>query len=65
MLLAIFAFVGFESADALGQEPKNSAKSVPHAIMWSCGILGVFYLIVTYAQVHGFGDAAFAKASAS
>jgi amino acid transporter len=64
MVLAIFAFVGFESAGSLGQEAKNPARSVPRAIMWSCAIIGVFYLIVTYTQVYGFGDAAFAKASA-
>jgi amino acid transporter len=64
MVLAIFAFVGFESAGALGQEAKNPAKSVPRAIIWSCGIIGVFYLIVVYAQIYGFGDAAFGKASA-
>jgi len=64
MVLAIFAFVGFESAGALGQEAKNPSRSVPRAIIWSCGIIGVFYLIVVYAQIYGFGDAAFAKASA-
>src|SRR6185312_9209132 len=64
MVLAIFAFVGFESAGALGQEARNPARSVPRAIMWSCGVVGVFYLIVVYAQIYGFGDAAFGKASA-
>jgi len=63
MVLAIFAFVGFESAGALGQEAKNPSKSVPRAILWSCGIVGVFYLIVSYAQVYGFG-ASFGKTSA-
>jgi amino acid transporter len=63
MVLAIFAFVGFESAGALGQEARNPAKSVPRAILWSCGIVGVFYLIVVYAQVYGFG-AGFGKATA-
>ncbi len=64
MVLAIFAFVGFESAGALGQEARNPARSVPRAIMWSCGAVGIFYLIVAYAQVYGFGGSAFAKASA-
>ena len=64
MVLAIFAFVGFESAGALGQEAKDPAKSVPRAILWSCGIIGVFYLIVVYAQVYGFGAAGFGKATA-
>ena len=63
MVLAIFAFVGFESAGALGQEAKDPAKSVPRAILWSAGIVGVFYLIVVYAQVYGFG-AGFSKATA-
>jgi amino acid transporter len=54
MVLAIFAFVGFESAGALGQEAKNPSKSIPKAILWSCGVVGVFYLIVVYAQVYGF-----------
>jgi amino acid transporter len=63
MVLAIFAFVGFESAGALGQEARDPAKSVPRAILWSCGIVGVFYLIVVYAQVYGFG-AGFGKATA-
>jgi amino acid transporter len=64
MVLAIFAFVGFESAGALGQEARNPSRSVPRAILWSCGIVGLFYLIVSYAQVYGFGAAAFGKVSA-
>ena len=64
MVLAIFAFVGFESAGALGQEAKDPERSVPRAILWSCAAVGVFYLIVVYAQIYGFGDAAFGKASA-
>jgi amino acid transporter len=64
MVLAIFAFVGFESAGALGQEARNPARSVPRAILWSCGVVGVFYLIVSYAQLYGFGFAGFTKASA-
>jgi amino acid transporter len=55
MVLAIFAFAGFESAGSLGQEARNPARSVPRAMLWSCGIAGVFYLIVVYAQVYGFG----------
>jgi amino acid transporter len=64
MVLAIFAFVGFESAGALGQEARNPARSVPRSILWSCGVVGLFYLIVSYAQLYGFGDSAFGKATA-
>jgi amino acid transporter len=63
MVLAIFAFVGFESAGSLGQEAREPTKSVPRAILWSAGIVGVFYLIVAYTQVYGFG-AGFGKATA-
>jgi amino acid transporter len=64
MVLAIFAFVGFESAGALGQEAKNPARSVPRSILWSCGVVGLFYLIVSYAQLYGFGAARFSKSVA-
>ena len=64
MVLAIFAFVGFESAGALGQEARNPARSVPRSILWSCGVVGVFYLVVSYAQLYGFGAGPYAKASA-
>jgi amino acid transporter len=64
MVLAIFAFVGFESAGALGQEARDPARSVPRSILWSCGVVGLFYLVVAYAQLYGFGDAGFGKASA-
>jgi amino acid transporter len=64
MVLAIFAFVGFESAGALGQEARDPARSVPRAILWSCAAVGVFYLIVSYTQLYGFGPAGLAKASA-
>jgi len=64
MVLAIFAFVGFESAGALGQEARNPGRSVPRSILWSCGIVGVFYLIVAYAQLYGFGAGAFGKTTA-
>jgi amino acid transporter len=64
MVLAIFAFVGFESAGALGQEAKNPSRSVPRSILWSCGVVGLFYLIVSYAQLYGFGAARFSKSVA-
>jgi len=63
MVLAIFAFAGFESAGSLGQEAKNPARDVTRAMLWSCGIVGVFYLVVSYAQVYGLGST-FGKSTA-
>ncbi len=57
IVLAIFAFVGFESAGSLGAESKNSFKNVPRAILWSCLIVGLFYLVVSYSQVFDFQGA--------
>jgi amino acid transporter len=57
VVLAIFAFVGFESAGSLGVESKNSFRNVPRAILWSCLIVGIFYLVVAYTQIFGFQGA--------
>ena len=63
--LAIFAFVGFESAGALGMEAKNPQRNIGRAIVMSALIVGVFYVIVSYSQVLGFqGTDQFAKSSA-
>ena len=53
-VLAIFAFVGFESAGSLGVESKNSFRNIPRAILWSCLIVGLFYVVVSYSQIYGF-----------
>lgn len=54
VVLAIFAFVGFESAGSLGVESKNSFRNIPRAILWSCMIVGLFYVVVSYSQIYGF-----------
>ncbi|MGH7919913.1 MAG: APC family permease [Candidatus Dormibacteraceae bacterium] len=54
VVLSIFAFVGFESAGSLGLEAKNPYRAIGRAIMLSCVVVGIFYLIVSYTQVYGF-----------
>lgn len=54
VVLGVLSFTGFESAGCLGVEAKNPYKSVGRAIMWSAGIVGAFYIIVSYSQVYGF-----------
>jgi amino acid transporter len=51
----IFAFVGFESATTLGEEAKDARRTIPRAVMLSTVLLGAFLVIVTYAEVIGFG----------
>lgn len=52
-VLAITAFVGFESSATLGVEARSPLKNIPRAIMWSVGVAGVFYLIAAYTQIAG------------
>jgi len=66
VVLAIFAFVGFESAGSLGLEAKNPYKNVGRAILWSAIGVGLFYVLVSYSQVAGYQptNGGFAKSSA-
>ncbi|MBF0594116.1 MAG: APC family permease [Candidatus Omnitrophica bacterium] len=54
LVLAIFSFVGFESAAALGSEAKNPLQSIPRAIVRSALIVGALFVVSSYAQVIGF-----------
>jgi amino acid transporter len=66
VVLAIFAFVGFESAGSLGMEARNPYRAVGRAILLSATIVGIFYIIVSYSQVWGFTGTSpgFAKSEA-
>jgi amino acid transporter len=55
VLYGINMFIGFESAANLAEETENPKRHVPRAVMWSISIVGVYYLIVAYAQALGFG----------
>jgi amino acid transporter len=57
IVIAIFAFVGFESAASLGLEAKNPYRSVPRSVIISAVFVGVFYILGTYAQTIGFEGA--------
>jgi amino acid transporter len=54
VVLAVFAFTGFEGAGALGLESKNPEKNVPRALLTSIILVGLFYIVVMYSQVYGF-----------
>lgn len=54
-VFTIFAFVGFESATTLGEEVDRPQKTIPRAVMASALLLGIFFVVVTYAEVIGFG----------
>ena len=54
LVLALFSFVGFESATTLGSEAHNPLKTIPRAVIQSALLAGVFFTICAYAEVLGF-----------
>jgi amino acid transporter len=56
LVLAIFSFVGFESASALGIEAKNPLRTIPRAVLLTALLSGVFFIFTAYAEVVGFGS---------
>ncbi len=54
LVLAIFGFVGFESAASLGVEAVNPLKTIPRAISLTAWISGLFFILAAYAESIGF-----------
>jgi len=54
LVLALFSFVGFESATTLGAEARNPLKTIPRAVIQSAVLAGAFFTICAYAEVLGF-----------
>ncbi len=57
LVLAIFSFVGFESATALGHEAKDPLRTIPRAVLQCALGSGVFFILAAYAEVLGFRGA--------
>jgi amino acid transporter len=58
LVLAIFSFVGFESAATLGAEASDPHKTIPRAIRLTAFGSGLFFIFAAYAESIGFGDRA-------
>src|SRR5271157_3426454 len=54
LVLALFSFVGFESATTLGAEARNPLKTIPRAVIQSSILGGVFFTVCAYTEVLGF-----------
>jgi amino acid transporter len=54
LVLALFSFVGFESATTLGSEAHNPLKTIPRAVIQSAVLAGAFFTVCAYAEVLGF-----------
>jgi amino acid transporter len=58
VMLAIFSFVGFESATTLGAEAINPLRTIPRAVVQSAILAGIFFVVCAYTEVLGFRTAA-------
>jgi amino acid transporter len=61
MVFAILAFIGFEASAPLGEEARNPLRSIPRAVIGSCFVIGLFYMLCSYAWVFGAGFDGFVK----
>jgi amino acid transporter len=58
VVLAMFSFVGFESATTLGEEAKRPLHTIPRAVIQSALLAGLFFITASYTEVLGFPAAA-------
>ncbi|MBS1997967.1 MAG: APC family permease [Cyanobacteria bacterium SZAS LIN-2] len=56
LVMALLAFVGFESAATLGSEADKPLERIPQTLMRSVILSGIFFVLSTYAIVQGFHD---------
>ena len=61
----ILAFIGFEAAAPLAEEAKDPRRTVRLAVVYSCLLIGLFYVLTTYAATVFFGPQKFAEFPAS
>ena len=54
LVLAMFSFVGFESATTLGGEARDPLRTIPRAVLQSAILSGVFFMLCSYSEVLGF-----------
>ena len=55
MVFSILAFIGFEAAAPLGEEARNPRRTIPRVVLASALVIGLFYLVSSYASVMGWG----------
>lgn len=55
MVFAVLSFGGFEAAATLGEETNNPRRNIPIALVGTLLLAGVLYVLISYAQVVGYG----------
>jgi amino acid transporter len=54
LVLALFSFVGFESATTLGAEAREPLKTIPRAVIQSALLTGAIFVVCAYTEVLAF-----------
>jgi amino acid transporter len=57
LVLALFSFVGFESATTLGAEARNPLKTISRAVIQSALLVGAIFIVCAYTEVLGLRSA--------
>ncbi|MBI1181758.1 MAG: amino acid permease [Alphaproteobacteria bacterium] len=55
IVYTVLSFAGFEGATTLGEEMRSPYRDIPRAVLGTVLVAGVFYVLVSYTQVVGFG----------
>jgi amino acid transporter len=55
LIYGVVAFAGFETAAALGEEARNTRRSIPAGTVGIVIVTGLFYLLVVCAETFGVG----------
>lgn len=58
VVFGFLSFGGFEASATLGEEARNPSKDIPRAIVGVAAFSGVFLVLVTAAELMGFGTSA-------
>src|SRR5215472_12346322 len=55
VVFGFLSFAGFEASATLGEEARNPRKDIPRAILTVAIFGGIYFVVVTAAEVMGFG----------
>ena len=59
LVLALFSFVGFESATTLGSEALHPLKTIPRAVIQSALLAGAIFILCAYTELLGLRSAGY------
>lgn len=58
VVFGFLSFAGFEASATLGEETRNPSKDIPRAILGVAIFGGIYFVVVTAAEMMGFGTSA-------